>query len=67
MFPVSKGETDAIEKWSEEHDCKTRSVAECGAIGGRLTYCFTPTGLGIITVVKCACGGQVDVTEYENW
>lgn len=33
-----------------------------GAIGGRLTYSFTPTSIGTIATVKCACGYEIDCT-----
>jgi hypothetical protein len=39
-----------------------------GTIGGGLTYCFTPTGLGDIVVVREATTGEeINVTDYENW
>lgn len=38
-----------------------------GSIGGRLTYEFTPTSLGLVVKVKCACGQEIDLSEYENW
>jgi len=39
-----------------------------GAIGGELTYSFTPTGLGVVEVVTH--GGtkeKLDVTDYDCW
>ncbi len=26
------------------------------------TYSFTPTSIGIVVTVKCACGSEIDVT-----
>lgn len=37
-----------------------------GAIGGGLTYSFTPTGLGIIFVVKYG-EERLDLTDADNW
>ena len=37
-----------------------------GAIGGSMTYSFTPTGLGIIVKVECF-GQTLDLTEYDCW
>lgn len=37
-----------------------------GAVGGGLTYCFTPTSLGVITVVKYF-DKEIDLTEYDMW
>ena len=39
-----------------------------GAIGGRFTYSFTPTGLGmIVEVVDGISGKSIDLTEYDLW
>ena len=42
-----------------------------GAIGGGLTYEFTPTSLGTVTRVTFASGTQyektVDLTDYDSW
>lgn len=37
-----------------------------GAIGGELTYMFTPTGLGVIEKVRCTCESEIDASDY-NW
>lgn len=63
-FVVSKEEQRAIALWAREHDCDARGI---GAAGGRITYCFTPTGLGICTAAKCVCGDSIDVTACEGW
>jgi len=55
---------DYIE-WDKKHQCKFKN--NCGAIGGRLTFTFTPTGLGVIIKVKCACGEELDLSNYEEW
>jgi hypothetical protein len=47
-------------------DSKGREYPYEGAIGGGLTYHFTPTGLG--TVVKVSYRDQeLDLTDSENW
>jgi hypothetical protein len=41
-----------------------------GAIGGGLTYCFTPTSLGISENVVYENGDfkmKLNVTDYDNW
>lgn len=52
-----------------EHDkeCKYMQPNEdglpkTGAIGGRITYSFTPTSIGTIVTVTCACGHEMDCT-----
>ena len=52
--------------WNEKH------VPECpmygrATLGGRLTWCFTPTGLGTLIEVKCKCGSGIDLSDTENW
>lgn len=39
-----------------------------GAIGGELTYSFTPTSLGMVVAVKHSREEKpLDVTEYDSW
>lgn len=65
-FIVPDDETIVAGNWLKEHEkiCKQTDV---GAIGGKYTWSFTQTGLGCIMVLKCACGEEIDVTDYENW
>lgn len=61
-FPISEEEQKKIEKWQhkhlkkkhwdKEHDCPKSA----GAIGGRFSYHFIPTSIGVIGEVKCSCG-----------
>ncbi len=69
MFGLGKEETQNINEWLEEHDktCTFLLSKVQPASGGRLTYCFTPMGLGLCTVVECACGKKKDVTNFEDW
>lgn len=32
-----------------------------GCAGGGYDYCFTPTGLGMLAEVRCACGAKIDM------
>lgn len=68
-FDLSETEEATFLKWADEHDktCKFADPLSCGAIGGRLTFSFTPTGLGPIITVKCACGEEKDVSNYDMW
>jgi hypothetical protein len=47
-------------------DRKGRSIPYFGAIGGEVTFCFSPTGIGTIMIAKCA-GKEFDLTDYESW
>jgi len=64
-FHITEDEREKFRVWREEHElsCTRKSAA----IGGAYTYCFTPTGLGDIKVVKCVCGTEVTLTDFENW
>ena len=61
-FNVTDEELSNIEEWDKTHDCiyKPKHGMEkySGAIGGRLTYEFIPTSIGVIGTVKCGCGKE---------
>lgn len=70
---IDKQEIENYLEWINNHKCKftydpdKNPFPPTGAIGGGLTYSFTPTGLGVIIKVKCACGEEADVTDYDSW
>ena len=73
-FSLTDDQVIKVEKWRKEHECKLRTdehgiegESYVGAIGGALTYYFTPTGIGTSEVVKCACGEKLDLTDYDLW
>jgi len=55
---------DKLAEWYKEHDPVCR-IQYAGAAGGKLTYTFTPNNLGLVTKVICACGEEVDVSDYD--
>lgn len=69
MFMLNEVEERTFQEWKEKHDVMCPYVIgkkSIGSIGGRLTYRFTPTGLGTLVSVKCACGRHKDLTDMEN-
>ncbi len=64
-FELDSDQKKKYQKWLKRHD-KTCVQKDTTAMGGRLTYRFTPTGLGTITQVHCICGRKVDLTP-DNW
>lgn len=68
-FKIEEKEYKNYIKWILDHKdvCKIVNPLSQGAIGGALTYSFTPTNLGMIIKIKCSCGEEIDVTEYEHW
>jgi len=69
IFELDETELKKFKKWKERHNktCPFKNPMKQGAIGGRFTYSFCPTGVGVTTVVKCACGEKIDLTDYDNW
>ena len=67
-FSLGKEESDELDNWLREHNktCRYSERGSQGAIGGRLTYNFCPNSLGLVVKVECACGEEVDLTDY-NW
>jgi hypothetical protein len=68
VFKLDEKQVAKLQKWLKSHDRTCEFKKEKGStIGGRLTYRFTPTGLGVISAVHCLCGKRVDLTDSENW
>lgn len=65
MFGMTESESKKLHEWSVEHDKTCPLKYNQGAIGGRTTYCFTPTSLGTVVKVKCACGEEIDISDYD--
>lgn len=64
-FPISKKEEAAINEWKHKHDVEVHGLdtdekrfRAGGTIGGRYSYCFVPTSIGVLGIVKCHCGAE---------
>jgi len=81
-FSLSEEDHEKIREWCHEQDSKwfyeneefasqfdgTPANPYYGATGGVLTYCFTPTSLGVIVKVRHgATSEELDLTDYESW
>jgi len=61
-FPISEKEQEQIDEWKQSHmkkkhwDKVNHCVCGSGAIGGRFTYEFVPTSIGVIGTIVCDCG-----------
>lgn len=64
-FDIDKEQLKLLFELDSNHVCSLKDVS--GTIGGKLSYQFTPTGLGVIVIVKCACGEEMDLTDYNKW
>jgi len=65
-FSLTEEEENKYKTWVKEHN-KICPIKDTGAIGGRISFQFTPTSLGLITIVKCACGEELNLTDYKGW
>lgn len=66
-FPITEEEEKSIKEWMKKHDEADHGYTTDelkykanGVSGGRYSYHFTPTSLGVSGVVRCTCG-----TEFE--
>lgn len=71
-FGMYKEQWEAIKKWQKDHDREKhippgKTHRYSGAIGGAYTIEFTGTSLGQCVHCRCACGEEIDVSDYDNW
>lgn len=65
-FEIGPEQERKASAWLDEHR-EVHAGEDGGAIGGRYTWEFTPTSLGEVVRLRCCCGAEVDLSEYENW
>jgi hypothetical protein len=73
-FETGRKNEDKLNAWLQTHvlDCTywqpdENGMLPQGAAGGAITYTFTPTMIGLVIKVQCACGAEEDVTDYDEW
>lgn len=68
-FELKGKELESFQDWNTKHRkvCELLKSPDQPAIGGRLTFSFTPTGLGSGISIKCACGEIHNCTDYDSW
>lgn len=71
---MKKFEMSDKESWDADNavknhnkDCPIYNDNHSAAIGGRISYTFTPTSLGMACGVRCACGWHEEVTDVSDW
>lgn len=71
-FELTEDQKKKFEKWNkEEIEFMTdygKKPLEIGAVGGHITFKFTPTGLGtIIKAENTITKRTIDLTDYDKW
>lgn len=71
-FRMSPEQREKVDAWIASHDAEKhvepgQKYRYAGAIGGAYAYCFTPNSIGVVVVVRCACGDKIDVSDYDLW
>jgi hypothetical protein len=61
-YELSKEQNEKFENWRKD---KGDLIELVGAVGGAYSFCFTPTGIGVLVKVTCADGTELDLTEWE--
>jgi len=73
MFNLTLEQLEKVRKWERAIDKKVakkqgRKEAYYGATGGSMTYCFTPTSIGMVIKVKHGfTNEEIDLSNYEDW
>lgn len=63
-FSITESEQKKIKDWKMKHEEERHNpMKNKSAIGGRYTYYFTPTSIGTIGTIKCACGEEFTFSE----
>jgi len=65
-FMVDDVQEERIKYWQDNHECPFREAntgkRRRGTAGDIDSFTFVPTALGTVTVVRCGCGAEIDVT-----
>jgi hypothetical protein len=67
MFSITEKQQTELDAWYQIQRQKI-DMTKCGAIGGTLTYSFTPTTLGTIVKATNNLNGEtIDLSDYDSW
>ena len=71
MFSLTTEQEQQVSEWIKEQDRFLELQGKDtygGACGGRFTYSFTPTSIGVIVKVSDGrSGATIDVTDYKSF
>ncbi len=62
-FRITDEQGEKLMKWLD-----SKGQVYTGAMGGRYTYSFSPTSLGIVVKVKDeVLKDEIDLSDYQDW
>lgn len=62
-FTLTAEQEAKLDEWISTHQKK-----DCGAVGGRYSFTFTPTTIGTcVSVTDEMTGHKIDLSDYEKW
>ena len=62
VFEISGNDYKNLQKFRKQHeDCDKGMAAE------QFTYCFVPSGLGLLTTVTCSCGQKLELGNFMDY
>lgn len=64
-FEIQQEKEASINNWIKTHRCKYKNKPT--AIGGRISYIFTPTGIGVFAIAKCICGKEFTIEDGSDF
>lgn len=69
QFTINDKQEAKLQEWRESHDCTIRTPGGAriaSTFGEAEIFRFIPTSVGtVITTAQCACGSEIDLTEWE--
>ena len=69
QFTINEKQEAKLQEWRNSHDCTIRKPGGtriASTFGEAEIFRFIPTSVGtVITTVQCACGSEIDLTEWE--
>lgn len=66
MFELDEEQIEKLRIWLNAQRAKKKGLRT--AIGGAITYSFTPTSLGtVVKVHNAVTNEEIDLSDYESW
>lgn len=64
-FTITDNQMNKVNTWINQHRVHCGCLKEeCDC---HITYSFTPTGIGVVIKIICACKRELDITDIDSW